>query len=377
MFEQNFSEWFLQKGIWALFISLAGLFGVGIISYVLYKLADLFGLTTNNIKDSRTSKLVSLTKNIVIISLSLFIAGIPSFFGVLTVLNIESGTEGLGWALGSTYKLLFSKALPIFLVMVIGYLGLRVAANIVPELVKIYFSRSNQEEVEVIDKEENDKRIETFAIVLRSILRVFIVTIAVFTILQIIGVPITSLVATFSVIAIAVGLGTQSLVKDIVHGLLIISENHLRKGDVVNIANKSGLVEDINLRRILLRDLEGALHVVPNSNTDVITNFTSKWSRVHIEIPVTYEEDIDKVISLINEVGRELGEESDFSQFIDENPEVLRVNSFDDSSLSVKIMGVTKPGKQWLIKGELLRRLKIRFDKEKIPIHHSRIKVVN
>ena len=91
-----------------------------------------------------------------------------------------------------------------------------------------------------------------------------------------------------------------------------------------------------------MRDLEGALHVIPNSNTEVITNFTSKWSRVHIEIPVTYEEDIDKVISLINEVGRELGEESDFSQFIDENPEVLRVNSFDQSSLSVKIMGVTK-----------------------------------
>ena len=375
MFEQNFSDWFLQKGIWALFISIAGLFGVGIISFALYKLADVFGLNTKNIKDSRTSKLVNLTRNIVIISLSMFIAGFPSFFGVLAVLNIESGSEGLGWALGSTYKLLFSKALPIFLVMIIGYLGLRVAANIVPELVKIYFSRSNQEEV--IDKDENNKRIETFAIVLRSILRVFIVTIAVFTILQIIGVPITSLVATFSVIAIAVGLGTQSLVKDIVQGLLIISENHLRKGDVVNIANKAGLVEDINLRRILLRDLEGALHVIPNSNTDVITNFTSKWSRVHIEIPVTYEEDIDKVISLINEVGRELGEESDFSQFIDENPEVLRVNSFDQSSLSVKIMGVTKPGKQWLIKGELLRRLKIRFDKEKIPIHHSRIKVVN
>jgi len=151
MFEQNFSEWFLQKGIWALFISLAGLFGVGIISYVLYKLADIFGLTTKNIKDSRTSKLINLAKNMIIISLSLFIAGIPSFFGVLTVLNIESGTEGLGWALGSTYKLLFSKALPIFLVMTIGYLGLRVAANIVPELVIIYFSRSNQEEVEVID----------------------------------------------------------------------------------------------------------------------------------------------------------------------------------------------------------------------------------
>ena len=147
-------------------------------------------------------------------------------FGTSPVLNIESGSEGLGWALGSTYKLLFSKALPIFLVMIIGYLGLRVAANIVPELVKIYFSRSNQEEV--IDKDENNKRIETFAIVLRSILRVFIVTIAVFTILQIIGVPITSLVATFSVIAIAVGLGTQSLFKDIVQGLLIISENHLR-----------------------------------------------------------------------------------------------------------------------------------------------------
>ncbi|MBM32353.1 MAG: hypothetical protein CL764_05795, partial [Chloroflexi bacterium] len=326
-------------------------------------------------KDSRTSKLVNLTKNIIIISLSIFIAGFPSFFGVLAILNIESGSEGLGWALGSAYRLFFSKALPIFLVMVIGYLGLRVAANIVPELVKIYFSRSNQEEI--IDKEENDKRIETFAIVLRSILRVFIVTIAVFTVLQIVGVPITSLVATFSVIAIAVGLGTQSVVKDIVQGLLIISENHLRKGDVVNIANKAGLVEDINLRRILLRDLEGALHVIPNSNTDVITNFTSKWSRVHIEIPVTYEEDIDKVIALINEVGRELGEESDFSQFIDENPEVLRVNSFDQSSLSIKIMGVTKPGKQWLIKGELLRRLKIRFDKEKIPIHHSRIKVVN
>ena len=169
------------------------------------------------------------------------------------------------------------------------------------------------------------------------------------------------MVAGISILGIALGLGSQSLVKDVIQGMLIIAENQLRKGDIVKINGRAGLVEDLNLRRILVRDLDGALHIIPNGSTDIITNLTSQWSRVNIEIYVSYEEDLENSIKILNEIGSNIMNDADVGRFIKEKPKVFTITSFSDSGVKLKFVGVTLPGKQWDVRTKLIREINLPF----------------
>jgi small conductance mechanosensitive channel len=164
-------------------------------------------------------------------------------------------------------------------------------------------------------------------------------------------------------------------VKDIVAGLFIILENQYRVGDVVRIADVSGIVEDINLRRTALRDLDGIVHVVPNGEIRVASNFTKEWSRVNMNVSVAYGEDLDHVISVINRVGKELAEDSQWAPSILTPPRALRVDNLGNSGIEIKILGETKPIRQWDVMGELRKRLKKAFDEEgiEIPWPHTKV----
>ena len=159
--------------------------------------------------------------------------------------------------------------------------------------------------------------------------------------------------------------------------MLIIAENQLRKGDIVKINGRAGLVEDLNLRRILVRDLDGALHIIPNGSTDIITNLTSQWSRVNIEIYVSYEEDLENTIKILNEIGSKISNNQDVGKFIKEAPKVFTITSFTDSGVKLKFVGVTLPGKQWDVRTKLIREIKQAFDKAEIKIPYNQIRVVN
>ena len=166
----------------------------------------------------------------------------------------------------------------------------------------------------------------------------------------------------------AVGFGAQSLVKDIIAGLFIILENQYCVGDVAMIAGVSGTVEDINLRRTLLRDLDGTVHVVPNGEIRVASNLTKDWSRVNWNVSVAYDEDLERVMKIINDVGNRLAQDPQWSDLITKAPQVLRVDGFGAQGLDFKILGETKPAS---------RRLKIAFDREgvKAPWPHTRVNV--
>ena len=224
-------------------------------------------------------------------------------------------------------------------------------------------------------REELAKRSQTLSGILVQIIGVIIVVIALFMIMSEIGVNITPLLAGAGVAGIAIGFGAQSLIRDILNGLFILLEDQYNKGDVVRIAGIAGLVEEINLRRTVLRDLDGIVHTVPNGEVKTASNYTKEWSRVNLNIPVAYGEDLDHVITVINRVGKEIAEDETFGRMIIGTPKVLRVDKFGDSGIELKVLGETKPLKQWDVMGELRKRIKKAFDEEGIEIPWPHVKL--
>jgi small-conductance mechanosensitive channel len=194
------------------------------------------------------------------------------------------------------------------------------------------------------------------------------VVVGLLTILPEFGVNIGALLAGAGLVGLAVGFGAQSLVKDVISGLFILVENQYGKGDVVNVAGVGGVVEDVNLRRTVVRDLDGAVHSIPNGEVAVSSNLTRQWSRVNMNVGVAYGEDLDRVMAVINRVGQELAQDPDFAPLIIGAPRALRVDDFGDSGIEIKILGETQPIRQWDVMGELRKRLKRAFDDEGIEI---------
>ncbi len=220
------------------------------------------------------------------------------------------------------------------------------------------------------------KRVTTLSRISVNAGMVIIIIIALFTILDELGVPIAAALAGFGIAGIAIGFGAQSLVRDIISGLFILLENQYCVGDVVRIADIAGLVEEITLRRTVLRDLDGIVHSIPNGEVKVASNFTKEWSRANMIVSVAYKEDLDRVIEILRNLWKELKNDPKWGEFIlKEEPLLVRVDEFGDSGISIRLTGETKPIKQWDVMGEVRRRLKRIFDEEgiEIPWPHTKV----
>ncbi len=215
---------------------------------------------------------------------------------------------------------------------------------------------------------ERAKRTQTLARIVETTLRVVILTGALLMILRQVGIEIGPLLAGAGVIGLAVGFGAQSLVKDVIGGFFILLENHMNVGDVVKISGVAGLVESINLRVTVLRDLEGNVHIVPNGEIGVVTNMTKEWSRALLDIGVAYKEDVDEVISVLEEVGEGMRNDGTFGKLILEPMDVLGLDSFGDSSVNIRVMMKTMPIEQWKVAREFRKRVKRAFDEKGIEI---------
>ncbi|MDZ7860747.1 MAG: mechanosensitive ion channel family protein [Candidatus Krumholzibacteriota bacterium] len=215
---------------------------------------------------------------------------------------------------------------------------------------------------------ERAKRAETLSGLIETTLKVVILITVLLMVLKEVGIDITPLLAGAGIVGLAVGFGAQSLVKDIISGFFMLLENHLNVGDVVEIAGKAGLVESMNLRITVMRDFEGKVHIVPNGEISVVTNFTKEYSRALIEIGVAYKEDVDRVIGILKEVGEEIRKDETYGPKILEPMEVIGLDSFGSSSINIKVRFKTKPIEQWSTSREYRRLVKKRFDKENIEI---------
>lgn len=260
------------------------------------------------------------------------------------------------------------RILAIILISVVLYFVLR---HFVPFLVK----RTVQQRTKGQPEEEIKKRANTLSSVFVSSGAVIIIIIAIITILPEFGVNIGAMLAGLGIVGIAVGFGTQTLIRDLIAGMFILLEDQYRVGDVVNLAGIGGLVEEIGLRRTILRDLDGVVHSIPNGEIKVASNFTKGYSRVNLNISVAYGEDLDHVIEVMNRVCKEMAEDPKWKTDFITVPRVLRVDKLGNSGIDIKILADTKPTRQWDIMGELRLRLKKTFDREgiEIPWPHTKV----
>lgn len=217
-------------------------------------------------------------------------------------------------------------------------------------------------------KEAEEKRENTLIQIFSTSSKITILCITTLMILEEFGIEIGPILAAAGIVGLAFGFGGQYLIRDIISGLFIILENQYRVGDVVNLDLASGKVEQISLRKTTLRDLDGTVHHIPHGEIKKVSNLSNEFSRININIGVSYSSDIEHVIAVINKIGNELANDPLWKNFIIQPPQFLRIDEFADSSIVLKILGETQPDKKWEITGELRKRIKITFDKEGIEI---------
>lgn len=225
---------------------------------------------------------------------------------------------------------------------------------------------------------EAAKRVETLIRLIRQGMYVFLWVTVLLVILKQIGVDIAPVLASAGVVGLAVGFGAQNLVKDLIAGFFFILENQVRVGDVATVNGTGGLVEAINFRTIVLRDLSGTVHVFPNGSVTTLANLTREWSAYVFDLGVAYKEDTDKVVEIILQVGREMKEDPQYGRYmLDDLPELFGVDKLGDSAVIIKGRLRTTPIKQWDLGREFLRRIKKAFDTQgvEIPFPHRTLYV--
>jgi len=256
---------------------------------------------------------------------------------------------------------LVTSGIRIFLILILTLVAIKAIQLLMNRLFQQLFKNH-------INDIEIQKRSDTLKSVTRNILNITIVAVALLMVLKEMGVEIGPILAAAGVVGIAVGFGAQELVKDIIQGFFILLDDQIRVGDVVNIADKGGLVENVNLRMITLRDLAGNVHFVRNGQISVVTNMTKEYSRYVFDIGVAYREDVDEVVKVVKQVDAQLREDPDFKNDILEPIEILGLDQFADSAIIIKARTKTMPIRQWAVGREFNRRLKKRFDELDIEI---------
>jgi small conductance mechanosensitive channel len=220
---------------------------------------------------------------------------------------------------------------------------------------------------------EQVKRIETLARVFRYIASVTVFIVAGMLTLAELGVSIAPVLATAGVAGIAVGFGAQSLIKDYFTGFFLLLENQIRQGDVVEVAGLGGLVEEMTLRFVRLRDYEGNVHYVPNGAISTVTNRSRGFAFSVIDVGVDYREDIDRVMAVMKEVAQELRADPAFAVRILDDLEMAGIERFADSSVMLRCRFRVLALEQWGVRREYFRRLKKRFDELNIDIPYPHL----
>ena len=215
---------------------------------------------------------------------------------------------------------------------------------------------------------ESEKRIETIIRLIRQAALLALWLTVGLVILKEFGVEIGPIIASAGIVGLAVGFGAQNLVRDIISGFFIILENQIRVGDVAIVNGTGGLVEKINFRTTVLRDLGGVVHIFPNGTIDTLSNLTNEWSANVFEIGVAYKENTDRVIEIMQQVGQAMQEDETFGRMMLQPPEIFGVDKLADSAVIIKGRIKTKPIRQWDVGREFLRRIKFAFDENNIEI---------
>jgi small-conductance mechanosensitive channel len=197
-------------------------------------------------------------------------------------------------------------------------------------------------------------------------------------ILSELGINIAPLLAGAGMVGIAVGLGAQTLVKNLIEGISNLVEDSFAVGDVVKLGDFSGVVEEISMRIVRLRDFAGQVHTIPFSEIKTITNMTRDFSFAVFELGVGYESDIDRVRAILTQEAAALRADPEFGPVITGDLEFSGLDTFGDSAITVKGRMRTEPGKQWQVQRAFNQRIKLAFEREgiDIPFPHRTIRII-
>ena len=226
-----------------------------------------------------------------------------------------------------------------------------------------------------LDGTDSARRAETLGRVVRYLIAMVISAVAVMLVLAEVGVSLAPILGAAGVVGLAIGFGAQSLVKDYFTGFFILFEDQIRTGDVISIAGIGGSVEDITLRHVRLRDYDGNVHFVPNGLITSVTNMSRSFAQAVMDVGVSYREDVDQVMALMAEVGRQLRADPDHAVKILGDLEIAGVERLDDSAVVLRCRFKVAPLQQWTVRREYLRRMKAAFDAQGIEIPFPHVTV--
>jgi len=211
------------------------------------------------------------------------------------------------------------------------------------------------------------QQIRTLSSVTYSVGVFVIMFVAALQILPLLGINMGPLLASAGIAGVAVGFGAQTLVHDFINGFFILVENQYDIGDTIKIAGVQGAVEEMTLRRTVLRDADGTVHNVPSSQITVVSNLTRDWTQLSLHISVAYKTDGDTVVKLLREVGDELAEDAEFSPMLVARPQVMGIDKVSGDAIDYLMLVKTRPRMQDNVRRELRRRIKACFEKNQIP----------
>jgi len=260
--------------------------------------------------------------------------------------------------LSDLITILQAEIVPIALIVVAALVAMWLAGLFVHGIVRTLIDREATEgTAQELSAVEIKKRVDTLDQLTTNLIRFFIGAIAALMVLGELGLDIGPAVAGLGVVGIAVGFGAQTLVRDYLNGALILIENQYAKGDVVRLAGVAGTVEDFSLRRTTIRDIDGVVHTVPNGEVKVASNLTRVWARINQDVTVAYGTDIDRAITVVDGVGREMTSDPVWKRRILEAPRVERVEALGEYGVTLKILGSVRATEQWAAGGEFRKRL--------------------
>ncbi len=247
----------------------------------------------------------------------------------------------------------------IVLVTAVALRLLRMAAR---GMVRVVLQRDKEPARELAQKAK------TLSQVVETTGRIVILAIAGLSVISLLWRDITPLLASAGVVTVAIGFGAQNLIKDFLGGFFILLENQYSVDDVIKVGEHAGAVEKLDLRRTVLRTLDGSVIVIPNGDVRTVTNLTKEWSRVVMDVGISYDEDLDRAMDALRRVGKDLAADEEVGKLILEPPEVLGVEALGQYQVTLRMLVKTFPSKQWAVARALRVRVKKMFDREGISV---------
>ena len=249
--------------------------------------------------------------------------------------------------------------LRVILLIMLAKIGLKIGAIVITNVFEAENTRRRMEA----------RKAKTIGALLKSVLRYVVYFLLAISVVDALGAPTSSIIASAGIVGLAVGFGAQNLVRDVLTGFFILFEDQFSVGDYVEIFGLAGVVEEVGLRVTKLRDFSGVLHIIPNGAIDKVSNHNRGHLRALVDVRVAYEEDQERVTALLKAIVAQAA--TDIPEIV-EGPTVLGIADFTESALVFRIVARTRPQEQWAVERELRRRIKVVFDREGIETPYPR-----